>query len=112
MSEPIIQPRDTVASLFHQWVEQRAGQVVFRQKCFGIWEESTWADFGQIGCEVAMGLMHFGFESGETAAVLSNTRREWAARMGFCRPGNPDRGRHQHRDLPDGLSRAGGIPAP
>lgn len=84
---------ETIAGLFHQWVERRANEVVFRQKVLGIWEESTWADLGQAVCHVAMGLMHLGFELGETAAVLSNTRREWAfADLGILTAGGVSTG--------------------
>jgi long-chain acyl-CoA synthetase len=69
---------DTVASLFLRGVEARGHQVIFRQKRFGIWEETSWQEFGRAAREIALGLIHLGFQARHSAAILSNTRREWA----------------------------------
>ena len=66
----------TITALFRAMAEKYAGKVIFRQKCFGIWEETLWDGFADTAREVALGLIHLGLAPGETAAVLSNTRRE------------------------------------
>jgi long-chain acyl-CoA synthetase len=68
---------DTVPTMFWRGVAERGGDVILRQKDFGIWQSITWTQFGQIAREVGMGLVALGFEPGECASVLSNTNREW-----------------------------------
>ena len=67
----------TVALMFWDGVEHRADEVILRQKLLGIWHPVSWRELGQIVREVGMGLASLGFEPGQTAAILSNTRREW-----------------------------------
>jgi long-chain acyl-CoA synthetase len=68
---------DNVAQMFWNGVRQRGPQVILRQKEFGIWHASTWAELGRAAREVAMGLVSLGFEPGETASIQANTNREW-----------------------------------
>jgi long-chain acyl-CoA synthetase len=68
---------DTVPKLFWHAVKTRGGDVIMRQKEFGIWRSITWTEFGAIAREIGMGLIALGFEPGECASVLSNTNREW-----------------------------------
>lgn len=49
-----------------------------RQKEYGIWEETSWSEWARASEEIALGLIRHGFEAGQSAAILSNTRREWA----------------------------------
>lgn len=69
---------DTIGEVFFDGVEKRSDDIIFRQKRYGIWEETTWKEFGLAVREIALGLIRLGFEPGEAASVLSNTRREWA----------------------------------
>jgi long-chain acyl-CoA synthetase len=68
---------DTVPKLFWHQVTTRGDEVILRQKQLGIWQSVTWREFGRIAREVGMGLVALGFQPGETAAILSNTKREW-----------------------------------
>jgi long-chain acyl-CoA synthetase len=68
---------DTVPKMFWRGVHARAGKTIFRQKEFGIWRPTTWVELGQIAREIGMGLASLGYEPGEVASILSNTRREW-----------------------------------
>ena len=68
----------TLCVLFQDSVARRGDQVIFRQKRFGIWEETTWHAFSQAARDVALGLIHLGFEPGETVSILANTCVEWA----------------------------------
>ena len=71
-------PGDTVAQKFVAAVARRGDTVALRQKELGIWEETTWRQYGRIVRDVAMGLAAGGFEPGATACILANTRREWS----------------------------------
>ena len=70
-------PFDTMAEKFWAAVEQRAAKVALRQKEFGRWEEVSWTEFGRQARMITMGLVAHGFEAGDTASILANTRREW-----------------------------------
>jgi long-chain acyl-CoA synthetase len=70
-------PGATVAEKFWHAVKLRGPAVALRQKTFGIWEELTWSELGEQVRAISQGLMALGFASGDTASILSNTRREW-----------------------------------
>ena len=76
-AEPEAVPGDTIPELFWNAVRRRSARVALRQKDFGIWQTTTWRELGGIAGEIAMGLTALGFEPGECASILSNTRREW-----------------------------------
>ncbi len=48
-----------------------------RQKQLGIWRSWTWAQTGEAVREIAGGLMHLGFQRGDTASIQANTVVEW-----------------------------------
>ncbi len=75
--EEIVVAGDTMAQLCVNAVRQRGDAVWLRQKEFGIWQSTTWREFGVFVREITHGLCVLGFEPGECASVLSNTRREW-----------------------------------
>jgi long-chain acyl-CoA synthetase len=68
---------DTVARRFWSAVELRGDGIALRQKDFGLWQEVSWREFGGHARHVAMALAALDFRPGDTAAILSNTRREW-----------------------------------
>ncbi|MFP5466527.1 MAG: AMP-dependent synthetase/ligase [Gammaproteobacteria bacterium] len=79
-----IQPRtevvlqgDTLSSMFWNAVGQRGPNVWLRQKDLGIWRSWTWQQVGQAVREIGHGLLAIGFDSRETASILSNTNIEW-----------------------------------
>ena len=75
--EKIVLPGDTVPTLFWNGVAQRGDKVALRQKEFGIWQATTWRELGETVRHIGLGLVSLGFEPGEVASVLSNTKREW-----------------------------------
>lgn len=75
--DQLVVPGETVAEVFWNAVEARGAQVALRQKDLGIWRDVTWAEFGQVAREVAMGLAALGLAAGDTVSILSNTRKEW-----------------------------------
>jgi long-chain acyl-CoA synthetase len=70
-------PGETMAAVFWNGVAQRGPKVFLRQKELGLWREWTWAQTGEAVREIAHGLMSLGFERGECASILANTRVEW-----------------------------------
>ncbi len=63
--------------VFWNGVIQRADKVAIRQKEFGIWHSLTWRQAGDFAREVTMGMVSLGFNIGETASILANTKLEW-----------------------------------
>ncbi|MFT4101683.1 MAG: long-chain fatty acid--CoA ligase [Burkholderiaceae bacterium] len=71
-------PGHTIGHKFWNAVQARGARVALRQKHLGIWDEVSWTAFGGHARRVAMGLAAIGFAPGDTASILSNTRREWS----------------------------------
>jgi long-chain acyl-CoA synthetase len=75
--QDIVVPGETIPELFWNAVQARADKVILRQKDFGIWQATRWRELGEIVREIALGLVSLGFEPGECASILANTRKEW-----------------------------------
>jgi long-chain acyl-CoA synthetase len=75
-ASPLV-PGETLPQMFWNAARQRSARVGVRQKEFGFWCETTWAELAMTAEQVGMGLCALGFMPGETASILSNTRREW-----------------------------------
>ena len=67
----------TIPLMFWEGVERRGDEIILRQKLLGIWRPMRWRELGRIAREIGLGLVSLGFQPGEIAAILSNTRREW-----------------------------------
>lgn len=64
-------------------VKQRAEKygdkkVAVRHKAYGMWEEFTWKQFGDLIDNCAKGLLESGVKENEFVAMFSNNRVEWA----------------------------------
>jgi long-chain acyl-CoA synthetase len=68
---------DTVPKMFWHGVKSRGDRIFCRQKELGVWQATTWRDLGRKAREIGMGLVSLGFQPGEVASILSNTKREW-----------------------------------
>lgn len=68
---------ETIPSLFWDRVARCPDRVAFREKRLGVWEETTWAEFGRRVRTCAYGLMDLGVEAGDRVAILSEDRSEW-----------------------------------
>src|SRR5690349_2626029 len=71
-------PGDTIAQKFWNAVQLRGDRIALRQKELGIWEEVSWRTFGAHARAIAMAIAREGLQPGDTASILSNTRREWS----------------------------------
>ncbi len=67
----------TIGARFLEAVRLRGDACALRQKAFGLWEEVSWNELGRHARRIALALVAEGLEPGETASILSNTRREW-----------------------------------
>ena len=67
----------TIPQMFWSRVVKFADKVALREKDYGIWQEVTWREFGDIARQVGMALKSTGFQPGDVACVLSNTIPEW-----------------------------------
>ena len=68
---------ETIPALFWNGVKKRQHNVWLRQKEFGIWRSWTWLESAQAVRELTLGLTALGFNVGDTASILANTRVEW-----------------------------------
>ncbi|MCK9380597.1 MAG: long-chain fatty acid--CoA ligase [Sulfuritalea sp.] len=73
----IVVAGETLPEMFWNAVAKRGDKTLFRQKKYGLWQSLSWNEVGAIVREAGMGLLELGFEVGETASILGNTRQEW-----------------------------------
>ena len=67
----------TVPELFWKRATERGDKVAIREKDFGIWNEYTWADYGEQARLVGLGLMALGLERGDVVCIASEVNKEW-----------------------------------
>ena len=68
----------TVAALFRKRIaDLGAAKVAVREKDFGIWNEYTWADWGERARLVGNGLKALGLERGDVCSVAAEVVKEW-----------------------------------
>lgn len=68
---------ETIPLLFRDRVAGCPEKVAFREKRLGVWQETTWAEFGARVRSCACGLMELGVDPGDHVAILSEDRSEW-----------------------------------
>ena len=67
----------TVPQLFWQRVTENATKTVIREKDFGIWNEYSWADYGDMARLVGLGLLSLGLRRGDVCSIASEVNKEW-----------------------------------
>lgn len=67
----------TVASRAQSWATTHPKRVSMRQKAFGIWSETTWAEAWDEVITSAHGLLALGINVGDRVAIASEDRKEW-----------------------------------
>lgn len=76
--EPItIEGCDTLPKLFRLRVTQLSDKVALREKKYGIWEHTSWQEYGEKAREVGMALLSLGLNRGDVCSVLSENNKEW-----------------------------------
>lgn len=64
-------------ALFFQQVEAFGDRVALRRKQYGIWNRTSWKEYGQAVKETASGLLTLGLHQGDRVAILGDNRPEW-----------------------------------
>ncbi len=67
----------TLASRAKAWAERHPDQVAMRQKDYGIWRETTWAETWETVLTAAHGLLALGVDVGDRVSIHSEDRKEW-----------------------------------
>jgi long-chain acyl-CoA synthetase len=66
----------TIPALLAERIAAHGNETVLRKKHRGIWQAETWSQLGAHVREIATGLASIGFEPGDVACVLAETRPE------------------------------------
>ena len=77
MTEQLIDGCTTVPRLFWKRVGEWSGRVALREKDFGIWNEYTWAHYGEQARLVGLGLKALGLERGDVCSIAGEVCKEW-----------------------------------
>ncbi|MDE0368469.1 MAG: AMP-binding protein [Gammaproteobacteria bacterium] len=77
MNEQTVDGCDTLPRLFRKRVAEWSETVALREKDFGIWNEYTWADYGEQARLVGLGLKALGLKRGDVCSVAAEVCREW-----------------------------------
>ena len=67
----------TISQLFAHRVDNFPDKVALREKDFGIWNEYSWAQYGEQVKWVAHGLKALGLERGDVCSIASEVNKEW-----------------------------------
>ena len=57
--------------------ERRPDHIALREKVFGIWEETTYAEYWEMVQIVGAALLEHGVGAGDTVAIHSENRKAW-----------------------------------
>jgi long-chain acyl-CoA synthetase len=84
---------DTIPKLFWHQVKKRAGATALREKRLGIWQATTWTEYGNHARAIGMGLLKLGLRRGDVVSILADTIPEWIyADMGIMGAGGVSNG--------------------
>ncbi|MCX7372321.1 MAG: long-chain fatty acid--CoA ligase, partial [Alphaproteobacteria bacterium] len=76
-------PQLTLVEMLREHARIRPDEIAIRQKRFGIWRPTSWAEYWQRARHVALGLRELGLARGGHLGVISENRIEWVlAQMG------------------------------
>ena len=68
---------NTIPALFWQRVTEHPDKVVLREKDFGIWNEYSWAQYGEYARLTGLGLRALGLNRGDVCSVAAEICKEW-----------------------------------
>ena len=74
---PVIDGCETVPALFRKRVADLGEKVAIREKDYGIWNEYSWADYGEQARLVGLGLKALGLQRGDVCSIASEVNKEW-----------------------------------
>jgi long-chain acyl-CoA synthetase len=67
----------TIATRIRARAQSDSESVALREKSLGIWQETKWADYGDLVERAASGLLALGTRPGEGVAIQCENRPEW-----------------------------------
>ena len=67
----------TVPQLFYKRVTENAAKTAIREKDFGIWNEYSWGEYGDMARLVGLGLLSLGMRRGDVCSIASEVNKEW-----------------------------------
>jgi long-chain acyl-CoA synthetase len=67
----------TIATRIRDRAESDPEGVALREKSLGIWQETSWAEYGDLVERAASGLLALGIRPGEGVAIQCENRPEW-----------------------------------
>jgi long-chain acyl-CoA synthetase len=67
----------TIASRVRERARSAPRRVALREKSLGIWQETTWLEYGDLVERAAHGLLALGVRPGDRVAIESGNRPEW-----------------------------------
>jgi long-chain acyl-CoA synthetase len=70
-------PVPTIATRIRGRAASDPHRVALREKCLGVWQETTWAEYGDLVERAAHGLLALGVRPRDRVAVESENRPEW-----------------------------------
>ena len=73
----VIDGCETVPALFRKRVADLGEKVAIREKDYGIWNEYSWADYGEQARLVGLGLKALGLQRGDVCSIASEVNKEW-----------------------------------
>ncbi len=77
MNDVVVHGCTTISELFWDRVTRFPDKVALREKDFGIWNEYTWRDYGQMARYVGCGLKSLGLQRGDVCSIASEVNKEW-----------------------------------
>ncbi|HYC65381.1 MAG TPA: long-chain fatty acid--CoA ligase [Reyranellaceae bacterium] len=84
---------DTIPKLFWHQVKKRGNNTALREKRLGIWQATTWTQYGEYARAIGMGLLKLGLRRGDVVSILADTIPEWIyADMGIMGAGGVSNG--------------------
>jgi long-chain acyl-CoA synthetase len=84
---------DTIPKLFWHQVKKRDGRTALREKRLGIWQATTWREYGEAARAIGMGLVKLGLRRGDVVSIMADTIPEWIyADMGIMGAGGVSNG--------------------
>jgi long-chain acyl-CoA synthetase len=67
----------TIATRIRERAQSDPSGVALREKSLGIWQETTWSQYGDLVERAAHGLVALGVRPGDRVAIQSDNRPEW-----------------------------------
>lgn len=68
---------ETIPQLLMHNVAELGDRTAMRFKEYGLWHDSSWAEYGRKVREAAMGMAALGLKPGETVAIIGENSPEW-----------------------------------